>query len=130
MMILTIKTDNPDAEIALFEDTGELAREVWHAHRQLAETIHQKIEALLKDKDKDWQNIQGIVCFAGPGSFTGLRIGISVGNALAYGLSAPIVSAKGDTWAQDGIRRLLAGDKDPLALPEYGAEAHITQQRK
>jgi|SRR5581483_1333913 len=130
MMILTIKTDNPEAEIAIYERTTEIGHETWHAHRVLAETLHTKISELLKDKGKDWQDVQGIVCFAGPGSFTGLRIGLSVGNALAYGLSVPIVSTKGKSWARAGIKRLLAGDKDQLALPEYGAEAHITQQRK
>jgi tRNA threonylcarbamoyladenosine biosynthesis protein TsaB len=130
MMILTIKSDNPEAEIALYEDHTQLAQEKWQAHRMLAETIHTKIEALLKSKQKEWRGITGIVCFAGPGSFTGLRIGLSVGNALSYGLSAPIVATRGTSWTEDGIKRLLDGDADPLALPEYGAEAHITQQRK
>jgi tRNA threonylcarbamoyladenosine biosynthesis protein TsaB len=130
MIILTIKTDNPKAELGLYNGTEQLAHETWQAHRELAETIHGKIEQLLKSNQKDWQDIAGIVCFAGPGSFTGLRIGLSVGNALAYGVSAPIVSARGETWANDGIKRLLAGEADPLALPEYGAEAHITTPRK
>jgi tRNA threonylcarbamoyladenosine biosynthesis protein TsaB len=130
MIILTLKTDNPEAELALYNGDVLLAQETWQAHRMLAETIHSKIEELLKKEKLDWQSIGGIVCFAGPGSFTGLRIGLSVGNALAYGLSVPIVSAKTPTWAKDGVSRLLAGEKDPLALPEYGAEAHITTPRK
>lgn len=130
MIVLTIKTDNPQAEIGLYDGTAPLAQEVWQAHRELAETIHQKIKALLEANGKDWPDIQGIVCFAGPGSFTGLRIGLSVGNALAYGLPAPIVSTKGEDWVKDGIARLSAGDADPVALPEYGADAHVTQQRK
>jgi tRNA threonylcarbamoyladenosine biosynthesis protein TsaB len=129
MIILTIKTDSPAAEIGLYEEDDRLARETWQAHRELAETIHTKIEELLRGQGKDWHDIGGIVCFAGPGSFTGLRIGLSVGNALAYGLSALIASTKGDSWAHEGIQRLLAGDGDPLALPEYGAEAHITKPR-
>jgi tRNA threonylcarbamoyladenosine biosynthesis protein TsaB len=130
MIILTIRTDKPEAELGLYNDDTQLAHEVWQAHRELAETIHIRIESLLKKSQKDWSDIAGIVCFAGPGSFTGLRIGLSVGNALAYGVSVPIVSAKGETWTQDGIMRLLAGEADPLALPEYGAEAHITTPRK
>jgi tRNA threonylcarbamoyladenosine biosynthesis protein TsaB len=130
MIILTIKTDNPQAELGLYDGDNRLASVVWQAHRELAETIHLKIEQLLKSQQKDWQAIGGIVCFAGPGSFTGLRIGLSVGNATAYGLSAPVVSAKGDTWIQTGIKRILAGEADPLALPEYGGEAHITTPRQ
>jgi tRNA threonylcarbamoyladenosine biosynthesis protein TsaB len=130
MIILTMKTDNPEAELGLYDGDKLLAKEVWQAHRELAETIHSKIEELLKKEKKTWQAIQGIVCFAGPGSFTGLRIGLGVGNALAYGLQVPIVSTKTSSWAQIGIKRLLAGETDPLALPEYGAEAHITTPRK
>ena len=81
MLILTIRTDKPEAEIGLFEDNKQLAYEMWQAHRELSDTIHKKIEKLLKSQKKDWQNIDGIVCFKGPGSFTGLRIGLTVGNA-------------------------------------------------
>ena len=130
MIVLTIKTDNPMAELGLYDDDKQLEYESWQAHRELAETIHIKIAEVLKRKHKDWQDLEGIVCFAGPGSFTGLRIGLSVGNALAYGLSVPIVSQKGDAWLKDGVARLTKGESDPLALPEYGAEAHITTPRK
>lgn len=130
MIILTIKTDNPEAELGLYDGNSQLAYETWQAHRELAETIHKKIAEVLKRAGKDWDDIGGIVCFAGPGSFTGLRIGLSVGNALGYGLSVPIVSQKTEAWIKDGIKRLLAGKADPLALPEYGAEAHITTPRK
>ena len=130
MIIFTIRTDKPEAEIALYNDATEITQEVWYAHRQLAETIHTKMEALLKSKGKDWKDVQGIVCFTGPGSFTGLRIGLSVGNALAYGLSVPIVGTEGEAWLQEGITRLQNGDKDQIALPEYGSEAHTTLPRK
>jgi tRNA threonylcarbamoyladenosine biosynthesis protein TsaB len=76
------------------------------------------------------QQIQGIVIFEGPGSFTGLRIGLSVANALAYGLNAPIVATQGDEWIEVGIKQLLNGANDGVALPEYGAPVHITNPKK
>lgn len=130
MIILTIRTDQPEAEIALFNDDKLLVAETWTAHRQLAETIHLKIAQLLKSQKMVWSNLGGVVCFKGPGSFTGLRIGLSVANATAYGLAIPVVSTQGENWQQAGIRRLLAGDDEVSSLPEYGAEAHITQPRK
>jgi tRNA threonylcarbamoyladenosine biosynthesis protein TsaB len=39
-------------------------------------------------------DIEGVVCFKGPGSFTGLRIGLTVGNALAYAQNIPVVASK------------------------------------
>lgn len=130
MIILTIRTDNPEAELGLFDDEKQLAYETWQAHRQLAETIHKKIDTLLNSHSKSLEDIQGIVCFKGPGSFTGLRIGLTVGNVLAYSLAAPIVGAMGEDWQHDGIQKLLRGERDKVALPEYGAEPHITVQKK
>lgn len=130
MIILAVKTDQPEAEICLYDGNTVLKKETWTAHRQLAETIHAKAAELLKSCDKDWQDIKGIVCFKGPGSFTGLRIGMSVANAIAYGVDAKIVSEQGKQWREDGIKRLQSGDTEVVAMPEYGAEAHITQQRK
>lgn len=130
MLLLTIRTDNPDAEVGLFNDDVRLAYEVWHAHRELSVTLHAKIEALLQSQGKQLSDLEGVVCFAGPGSFTGLRIGLTVGNALAYGMSIPIVAAKGEDWIKTGATRLAEGSPDAIALPEYGAPVHITQQKK
>ena len=130
MLILTIRTDKPEAEIGMFNDEKQLAYEKWEAHRALAETIHQKIEALLKSQKKGWSDVQGIACFQGPGSFTGLRIGLTVANALSYGLSVPIVATQNEDWIEQGIKHLLAGKNDQLALPEYGSPVHITRPRQ
>ena len=129
MLILTLRTDKPEAEIGLYDGQQQLAYEVWAAHRQLAATIHVKIAGLLESQDKTLTDIKGIVVYKGPGSFTGLRIGMSVANALAYSLSIPII-AQSDAWIEDGITRILAGGNDRTALPEYGAPAFTTQPKK
>lgn len=129
MLILTLRTDKPEAEIGLYEDTQQLAYETWHAHRQLAETLHARIEALLKAKGKLLEDIDGIVAYQGPGSFTGLRIGLSVANALSYSLGAPVV-AYGGNWIEEGIGVLRSGKNGQIALPDYGGDVHITPSRK
>jgi tRNA threonylcarbamoyladenosine biosynthesis protein TsaB len=130
MLILTIRTDNPEAELGLFEDDKQLAYEKWHAYRELSNTILKKLDELMKSQNKKFADVQGIVCFKGPGSFTGLRIGLTVGNTLAYSLGLSIVTANGDNWQQSGIAALRQGGNEKVALPEYGAEAHITIQKK
>lgn len=129
MLILTIRTDKPDAELRLFQDENQLHEVVWQAHRQLGTTIHNQIKILLTDQDKELTDIEGIVAFQGPGSFTGLRIGLSVANALAEGLSVPIVASQGEDWQQTGIARLNKGERDAVVMPEYGAPVHITQPK-
>ncbi|HSX31013.1 MAG TPA: hypothetical protein VLE99_03790 [Candidatus Saccharimonadales bacterium] len=130
MIILSIRTDRPEAEIGLYNDTKQLAYEAWLGHRQLAEALHAKIGLLLQTQQMNWQNLQGIVCFQGPGSFTGLRIGISVGNALAYSYDLPIVATQDPAWLETAINQLLAGTNHRQAQPFYGADANITPPKK
>jgi tRNA threonylcarbamoyladenosine biosynthesis protein TsaB len=130
MLILTIRTDNPEAEIGLFDDAHEIGYQKWQAHRQLAESIHEKISRLLGDHSLGWQSIEGIVVYQGPGSFTGLRIGLSVANSLAQGLGVPIVSGRGTKWQEKGVAQLLKGENSFVVLPFYGAPVHITAQKK
>lgn len=130
-MILTIRTDKPEAEIGVFTAKGEeLSYHTWLAHRELSATILTTIRTQLDAQNATFNDITGIVVFKGPGSFTGLRIGITVANTLSYGLGVPIVGGEGDDWRTTGIAALQAGKNDKLVLPEYGAEAHITQPRK
>jgi len=126
MIILTLRTDKPESEIGLFDNDQELAYVKWEAHRQLAETIHQKIDELLKSQKMDWTDIQGIVFYQGPGSFTGLRIGSSLVNAVASSLMVPIVATQDKDWLKSGINDLLEGKNQKIVLPEYGAPANIT----
>ena len=130
MIVLTICTDKPEAEIGLFDNDSQLAYVRWHAHRQLAETLHTAIEDMLTSQAMSWKDLQGIVAFEGPGSFTGLRIGLAVANALAYDLSIPIVATKDEHWITKGVARLQAGEQDEIALPFYGRDANITIPKK
>lgn len=130
MTILTIRTDNPQAEVGLYDDQTQLAYESWQAHRQLGATIHQKIAGLLETQNKTWTDIQGIVAFEGPGSFTGLRIGLSVANALIASYDIPAVGSIGDNWIANGITELKNGTKKGPILPQYGAPVHITLPKK
>lgn len=130
MIILTLRTDKPQAEIGLYKDEEELAYEIWEAHRELAETIHTKILEILNKSSKSLGDVEGIVAFKGPGSFTGLRIGMSVANALAYALGTPIVATSGHGWILRGIKALQGGKNDKIVQPKYGSPPHITKPRK
>ncbi len=130
MIILSIRTDKPEAEVGLFDSENQLAYQTWTAHRQLAETIHSKMEELLKSQGKSLQDIEAIICYKGPGSFTGLRIGLSVANALAYGMNIKIVGSSGDNWLKIGMTSILSGTNDKIVLPEYGSPVHLTVSKK
>lgn len=129
-MILTIKTDQPQAEIALYSDNSMLKEISWQAHRELSDTFFLKLKELLEAGETDYTGLSGIVVFRGPGSFTGLRIGATVANTLAQALSIPVVGSMGDDWAESGRIRLKNGENDTIVLPEYGRDARITTPRK
>jgi tRNA threonylcarbamoyladenosine biosynthesis protein TsaB len=131
MKILTIRTDKPEAEIGLYDNESQCSYEVWTAHRELAETIHTKIRQLLDEQNLRLQQLDAVVAYKGPGSFTGLRIGLSVANALACSLRIPIVGVSGtDTWLERGLYDVLNQVDHKCVLPEYGAPVHITTPKK
>ena len=129
MTTLTIRTDKPESEIRLYHGSEQLAYVEWQAHRQLAETIHLKIRELIESEERRLKDVEGVVVYKGPGSFTGLRIGISVANAFADSLRVPIVASTGDDWITVGEQRLANGDNERHAQPEYGSPPHITQPK-
>lgn len=123
-MILAVRSDNSVAEIALTDTAGKIIRnKQWDAGRTLAKNLLGEIDDLLGG---DFDNLTGLVVFKGPGSFTGLRIGLAVMNAIADGKHLPIVATSGDDWLAAGVRCLAAGENDQIALPDYGAAPHIT----
>jgi tRNA threonylcarbamoyladenosine biosynthesis protein TsaB len=130
MIVLTIRTDKPDSEIGIYNDKKQIAYVTWEAHRRLAETLHKKIQALLEEQKMSWQDIGGIVVYEGPGSFTGLRIGISIANALSYGLQQPITGSQGEAWIQDGLKVVMSNKNSLPVVPFYGADANITTPKK
>lgn len=129
-MILILKTDSPEAMIALYEVGGCIDTIRWQAHKELSSTLLSKIDELLHANNLQKTDLTGIVVFKGPGSFTGLRIGITVANTLAYALKIPISGSDGQDWITNGLNELTESPKDAVIIPSYGAEAHITQPRK
>lgn len=129
-MILTIRTDKPEAEIGLYFDSGQKRQyEKWQAHKQLAETIHNKINEVLETETINWNKINGIICYTGPGSFTGLRIGISVANTLAYSLGIPIIGSTSVDWIKNGLTLIKNGKDQKIVIPNYGKQPSITQPK-
>lgn len=129
-MILGIRTDKPEAELYLIADGKVLDSYMWQAHRQLSDTLLGKIETLLQNHKLTLPSLEGIVVYSGPGSFTGLRIGISLANTLAYSLHIPITSGTKEQWLKQALGQLKQQGDPQIIIPEYGSEVHITKPRK
>lgn len=129
-LILTIRTDKPTAELRLWLDDELKIEKVWYAHKELSAGILQQIANILEKVDCQVKDLKGIVVYKGPGSFTGLRIGITTANALAYSLRVPLVGATGENWQKLGIEGLAKDLNDKIVIPFYGSEANVTKPRK
>jgi tRNA threonylcarbamoyladenosine biosynthesis protein TsaB len=130
MIILCIKTDQKIAELGLFDSDKKLDYISWEAHRELSATIHKKIGELLESQNLSWHNIKGIVFYEGPGSFTGLRIGASVANALAASLDIPVAQSGDKNWIRKGREKLSKNLENRLAIPRYGSLPHVATPKK
>jgi tRNA threonylcarbamoyladenosine biosynthesis protein TsaB len=110
-MKLYLDTSQPTTIMKLDENTYE-----WESGHDLAKHLLKFIHDKLQENGKDWQDLEEITFMSGPGSFTGLRIGAAVVNALASELNIPLYNHH--------------GEKVQIILPDYGRAANITAPKK
>lgn len=128
-MILLLDTSTPICRLSLIDGNWRYDDQ-WEADRELAKGLLGYLDAQLSKNSKSWPDITAIGVFRGPGSFTGLRIGLTVLNTIADAQVVPIVGAIGENWQQEVISQIEAGKNDTIVLPHYGREANITRPRK
>ena len=128
-MILALRSDKPEAELYIFDDGKKIAEIKWEAHRELADTILGKIKEILVNNNIADKDITGIIMHTGEGSFTGLRIGTTVANAMSYSLGVPIVEAEGENWINEGLGKITSSKPGNLVVPKYNAEPNISQPK-
>jgi len=91
--ILNIETATKNCSVALSKD-GEtlLCKEIAEQGYSHAEKLHVFIEDILKETGINFQQIKAVAISKGPGSYTGLRIGVSTAKGLCYALGVPLIS--------------------------------------
>lgn len=128
-MILLLDTSTEICHLTLIDGDFRYDDE-WVAGRTLAKGLLKYIEDQLVKNQKKWQDLTALGVFKGPGSFTGLRIGIAVLNAVANAQNIPIVGAIGENWQAEVIKKLNQGQNEKIVLPFYGSDAKITTPKK
>jgi len=128
-MILLLDTSTGLCKVTLVDGDHTYQHE-WQADRQLAKGLLGFLRDSLSQHQEEWSSLTGLGVFKGPGSFTGLRIGITVLNTIATDRHIPIVGCTELSWQKNAIGRLEAGENDQIVLPFYGREANITTPKK
>ena len=90
-MQLAIDSSTETASVALTSQ-GELVAELtWHAGQNHTAGLIPNIERLLEQGDVSVKDIDALIVAMGPGSFNGLRVGMSVAKGLAFAFDIPVV---------------------------------------
>lgn len=90
-ILLALETTDTQASVALYRE-GEIRQRVIDSVQRHAETVMPAVEELLEQEGLTTQTLTGLAVDVGPGSFTGVRIGVCHANAIAYALGIPVVS--------------------------------------
>ena len=90
-MQLAIDTSTDVASIALAQGSEVLAELTWHSRQNHTTQLLPYLADLLNKTGLNLQSISDIIVAKGPGSFNGLRVGISTAKGLALSLEVPIV---------------------------------------
>ena len=119
MLAIAIDSSQDICTLTLGADSTLLAEYSFRHKMNLLRRIVPNIERILAGTDHSVQDLDGIVVAVGPGSFTGLRIGVTTAKSLAYTLAKPIVGV----GTLDAIARSVSPVKSDLICPMIFARA-------
>ena len=92
MIVLSIDSASKVATAALLDENNLIAEYTINNKLEHSTLIMDIVDKLLKDSNLDIDDIDGFVVSKGPGSFTGLRIGMSTVKGLSFGSNKPYIS--------------------------------------
>jgi tRNA threonylcarbamoyladenosine biosynthesis protein TsaB len=90
---LLLETSGRNCSVALANESGIIdVRSAIAEHFVHAEELHGLIHQLLLENDCTFQSLTAIAVSKGPGSYTGLRIGVSAAKGLCFALNIPLIA--------------------------------------
>lgn len=92
MKILAIDTSGPNCSAAILDEQKVIGSFNINIGKTHSETLLPLVDELLKVSGIDLKDIDAFACCIGPGSFTGIRIGISTIKGFALSLNKPVIS--------------------------------------
>lgn len=93
-MIICLETSTSQCSVALCDSNGVAALRESGENKSHASLLTVFIEELLSDAGLKARELEAVAVAKGPGSFTGLRIGVSTAKGIAYAASIPLISVE------------------------------------
>jgi tRNA threonylcarbamoyladenosine biosynthesis protein TsaB len=91
-LILNIDTSTGKAGVCLSKDGSLLALAENQDQKEHAGWLHPAISRLLRETGHGTADLQAVAVTAGPGSYTGLRVGMATAKGLCYALAIPLIT--------------------------------------
>lgn len=107
MRILAFETSAKAASVALLEDGLLLGEYFQNSGQTHSRTVMELAKDLLKNCDLTARDVDAVACAAGPGSFTGVRIGMAAAKGFAWGRELPLI---GVSTLEAMARNVMAAD--------------------
>lgn len=121
MKILALDSSSLTASVAVVEDDITIAEYTVNYKKTHSQTLLPMLDEIVKMTEQNLQDVDAIALAAGPGSFTGLRIGSATVKGLAEALNKPVVSVP----TVDGLAGNLYGT-DKVVCPLMDARRNQT----
>ncbi len=93
-MILRIDTKDQKQVVVSLKKEGKVVESLNEQNEYGSQVLLPLIEKILKSQKLEYEDLKGIEVETGPGSFTGLKVGVSVANALGFSLNIPVNGKK------------------------------------
>ena len=90
MPVLAIDTSNKTLSVAIVKDEGTIVEQTVPDTLQHSVKLMPAIQEVLQESQVSMQELTGVIVAKGPGSYTGLRIGVTVAKTLAKTLRIPL----------------------------------------
>lgn len=117
---LALESATKLCSVALFEDDQLIAKLEEGGSYSHAEKLATFVDQLLDQNQKSVSDLSAVAVSAGPGSYTGLRIGLSLAKGLCFAADLPLIAISTLEGMAAGAKKEI-GDKDALYVPMIDA---------
>jgi len=114
-MVICIETATSICSVALCSSTGVIALKESRELKSHASTLTVFIDEALKENKIRAHDLEAVAVGKGPGSYTGLRIGVSVAKGIAYAASVPLIGIETTLtmfWGMAGRLKEITDDEE------------------